>query len=289
MPASLGRKPPAGAAPASAPVLERIRLFPDNLVLHFGQPRQFEAKGWFSDGGVYFLTENLDWRSSHPNIVSIDDNGIATAGHKAGTAQISATDKATKVTGSIEVTVEAQLFLKAKFSRGLNAAERSKAQSLFQNSLDYDQVTIFSGGLGPAFTGARTIGNKVYIRAKFFKENSTELTPKGMELLIHELGHVWQYQHGGLAYIPNALAAQATGKAYRNAWRRVLSKPWEEWNAEQQAEALEDYARAKERVDAAKSDGQTPVTADLDMVRDLQPYVDKARAGKGAPGDRGKK
>ena len=29
-----------------------------------------------------------------------------------------------------------------------------------------------------------------------------------MEVLIHEMGHVWQYQNGGLAYIPESLIAQ---------------------------------------------------------------------------------
>ena len=57
-----------------------------------------------------------------------------------------------------------------------------------------------------------------------------------METLIHEMGHVWQYQNGGLAYIPESLWAQlkaAVSGKNRNAaydWRTVhdAKVPWEQ-------------------------------------------------------------
>ena len=60
--------------------------------------------------------------------------------------------------------------------------------------------------------------------------------------------HVWQYQNGGLAYIPLSLIAQlraAIGKGGRGAaydWREAIRarRPWEKWNPEQPANLVED-------------------------------------------------
>ncbi len=172
-------------------------------------------------------------------------------------------------------------------SRGLSGAERSQAYSVYQDSIDYDQVTIVAGGLGSIGDYSRTIGNSIYLKDDEFDGNTSNLSSSGMNTLIHELGHVWQYQHGGAAYIPNALGAQlgakiATGDSsnaykWRDAWKQGLE--WKDWNAEQQAEAMEDYYKAKQRIDAG-----TPNPSDQQTVTILEPYVGKVRSGKGAPG-----
>jgi hypothetical protein len=176
-------------------------------------------------------------------------------------------------------------------SRGLTASERSKAESVYQDSIDYDKVSITAGSVGS--TGStRTIGNTIYMEDDEFQGSTSELTADGLNTLIHELGHVWQYQHGGLDYIPNALKAQlestiVTGDrndAYD--WRRAVknNREWKDWNAEQQAEAMEDYFKAEQRIKAAQDAGNSPAPEDEQIVKTLEPYVGKVRSGVGAPG-----
>jgi len=178
-----------------------------------------------------------------------------------------------------------------KGERGLTASERSQAQSIYQDSIDYDKVAIAAGSVGSAGS-TRTIGNTIYMEDDEFQDNTSTLTPEGLNTLIHELGHVWQYQHGGLEYIPNALTAQAestitTGDrndAYN--WRRAVGqqKEWKDWNAEQQAMAMEDYFKAEQRIKAAEAAGKSPALEDEQIVKTLEQYVSKVRSGKGAPG-----
>jgi hypothetical protein len=170
-------------------------------------------------------------------------------------------------------------------SRGLTAAERASAQSVYQDAIDYDKVTIVGGSL--VATGAtRTVGNSIYFEAEYFDGNTSNLTPAGMNTLIHELGHVWQFQHEGAGYIPSALGSQlaavVTTGDRNNAydWQKAIDEglPWEKWNAEQQAEAMEAYYEAKQRIDAGNSD-----PGDTQTVAELEPYVGKVRSGQGAP------
>src|SRR5262249_44382137 len=147
------------------------------------------------------------------------------------------------------------------------------------------------GSLGSAGAPARTIGNSIYMADEQFMPGTSNLTPGGMSTLIHELGHVWQFQTKGAGYIPNALGAQleaylTTGdrnNAYD--WERAAAQQleWENWNAEQQAEAMEAYFRAKRRIKAAEDAGDPPTAEDQETVAKLEPYVGKVRAKQGAP------
>jgi hypothetical protein len=171
-------------------------------------------------------------------------------------------------------------------SRGLTASERSTARGVYQDAIDYDKVAVIAGSIGSAGAPARTIGNSLYMADDQFVKGSSNLTPGGMTTLIHELGHVWQYQNGGAGYIPSALGAQLEawvttgdrGSAYN--WREAVQQhlDWKDWNAEQQAEAMEDYYKAKQRIDAGQ-----PRADDGETVRTLEPYVGNVRAGQGAP------
>ena len=69
-------------------------------------------------------------------------------------------------------------------------------------------------------------------------------------------------------------------------WRRAVrqGKEWKDWNAEQQAMAMQDYFEANKRIEAAKADGRSPSLDDDQTVKTLEPYVSKVRSGKGAPG-----
>lgn len=175
--------------------------------------------------------------------------------------------------------------------RPLTADERGEAQKIYQDSIDYDKVTIKAGSLGSA-GASRTIGNTICLVDEKFHDNTDSLTPEGLATLIHELGHVWQYQHGGATYAADALWAQAvavvtTGDrndAYD--WRRAVREgtDWKDWNAEQQAEAMEAYFIADTRIEAAKAAGTAPDPADVDVVRTLEKYRTRVRSGQGAPG-----
>ncbi len=119
--------------------------------------------------------------------------------------------------------------------RRLDDAERRVARGIFANSLDLDVVRIVNTTLAAAPT---TLGD--YIRTNGPMSNAT---------LIHELTHVWQYQHGGAAYISDSLCAQVGAWARtgdRNAAYDLTGVVQEgnrfsEYSAEQQAMIVETY------------------------------------------------
>jgi hypothetical protein len=172
-------------------------------------------------------------------------------------------------------------------SRKLTTTEIAYAKDVFKESIDYSEITITRDSM--IATGApKTIGNTIHLRSDWghFKEDSLDLTQTGLETLIHEMGHVWQYQNGGLAYIPESLWAQLKGAisgGSRNVaynWREAVrgGTPWEEWNPEQQAEAIEDYNRLLRKT----KDG-TATVAELSDIATLLPYMQKVWQRGGAP------
>jgi hypothetical protein len=119
--------------------------------------------------------------------------------------------------------------------RSLDDAERQQARDMFGNSLDLDAVRIVNTTLAAAPT---TLGD--YIRTNGPMSNAT---------LIHELTHVWQYQHGGAAYISDSLCAQVgawASSGSRNAAYDLTGvvragRRFSEYTAEQQATIVETY------------------------------------------------
>lgn len=175
-----------------------------------------------------------------------------------------------------------------KGSRPLTAAEIEHARAIYGDSIDYSKVRMTSDHW--LSTGApKCIGNTMHMRSDWggsnFKENG-ELTANGLELMMHEIGHVWQYQNGGAAYIGDSLWSQfkgwVTGGSRNEAydWKSAHEAkiPWEDWNPEQQATAVEDYHEAMEAMEAGWGGSSTQKKIEL-----LQPYIDKVRAGEGAP------
>jgi len=176
--------------------------------------------------------------------------------------------------------------------RHLTADDIAYARTIFADSLDYSKIEITRDSM--MSTGApKTIGNTVHLvsdwgGALFQPGDGMILTDKGREVLIHEMTHVWQYQHGGYAYIGDSLWAQlkgALGSGSRNAaydWRtpQRAGVPWEKWNPEQQAAAIERYNQALRATTAVPP---TATAADYTDLTTLQPYMDKVRRGEGAP------
>jgi hypothetical protein len=83
--------------------------------------------------------------------------------------------------------------------RPLLPAEIALARPIFRNTVDYSKVRLIPTSVAE-FT---TVGNNIRVSRDF-----TISEPFFAETLIHELTHVWQYQHGGTSYISVSLAAQ---------------------------------------------------------------------------------
>jgi len=150
--------------------------------------------------------------------------------------------------------------------RSLTNAEITELQKVYGNSLDYSKIRVKEGDdLMTVGGNARTVGNTIYI-------------PDGKVtagLLVHESGHVWQFQHGGDDYMGEALYAQAFGDAYD--YEKAISegKSWSEMDPEQQAGLLQNAYR-NGYFDTGVWNGRPDLTAYMDQV------VPQLRAGNGA-------
>ena len=128
-------------------------------------------------------------------------------------------------------------------SRELTEYEIRQAKRVFKSSLDYAKVTIEERSKVFSVKGyARTVGNSIYFPDEI----------RDMDLLIHELTHVWQYQTTGWTYAPKALIAQAFGDGYSYTDEgktkeqtlidaRAAGKVLTSFNKEQQGDILADY------------------------------------------------
>jgi hypothetical protein len=128
-------------------------------------------------------------------------------------------------------------------TRSMRDWEKELARSVFGDSIQYQRVRIDEYAL---------IGPRQY-RICYVSANTVN-TWGGMEnsLLVHELAHVWQYQHLGLVYIPRALRAQRSKAGYNYGGVAQLQryqtqgKTIFDFNLEQQADIVSDYYRLRE-------------------------------------------
>jgi hypothetical protein len=137
--------------------------------------------------------------------------------------------------------------------RRLTREEIDHARKIFGDALDYGVIRITQGSVFALFS-ATAVGNSVNLQPRHFA--GAGLAAPDPSVLIHELAHVWQFQHEGPRYIISSLVAQlrswlATGSrrgAYD--WRSALDNnlPWPRWNAEQQAQCFSDFHDALQRI-----------------------------------------
>ncbi|WP_164000979.1 DUF4157 domain-containing protein [Pyxidicoccus caerfyrddinensis] len=161
--------------------------------------------------------------------------------------------------------------------RRLTEEEVARLHPIFSESLDYARVRVKEGRLGLLGVSRRAFvhGDIVFVPGR---------GPPGFGLLVHELTHVWQHQHGGTAYLSAALAAQWWGDGYN--WRKAVGQAlrWAQLNPEQQAQFIEDAALV----------GLIPPSVPLPARAKLKgwteaalPLLDEAlvclQAGRGAP------
>ncbi len=164
--------------------------------------------------------------------------------------------------------------------RKLSAFEEQEARRVFAASLDYDRATIIEGAAWPdtiASIGARlsnspppshnaiTLGNRVYFPVHLRTDLPVEEPAflGDMAWLVHELTHVWQYQHSGPVYLFQALWAQIKlgGDAYAYGWEEGLKqaalggKSLLDFNREQQGDiARHYYFRLRQGLDTSAWD-----------------------------------
>ncbi|MFP2910300.1 hypothetical protein ACLESD_35725 [Pyxidicoccus sp. 3LFB2] len=98
--------------------------------------------------------------------------------------------------------------------RRLTEDEVARLRPIFGDSLEYSRVRVKEGRLGLLSMSGRAfvMGDTVYVPRP---------GPPDFGLLVHELTHVWQHQHGGTAYMSAALAAQWVGDGYN--WRKAVA------------------------------------------------------------------
>ncbi|MFZ2682280.1 MAG: DUF4157 domain-containing protein [Patescibacteria group bacterium] len=120
--------------------------------------------------------------------------------------------------------------------RSLTEKELTILQPVYESSVDFDKVKIKSGGpLTFVYPGV-TIGNTVSFPKDAYNENDQ----KDQALLVHELCHVWQYQHFGLGYIPRSLWELIT---QRDTYviHYDAKKSFREYDIEEQCEIVAEY------------------------------------------------
>ncbi len=123
-------------------------------------------------------------------------------------------------------------------TRPLSPLEKKMATSVFGNSLILNAIRIDEH----AKIGCR---KRKIAYVSYFTINSWGRLPP--ETLVHELVHIWQYQHLGGAYISKALRAQRSQAGYNygglEALKTCIGKKGKitDFNLEQQAEIIGDY------------------------------------------------
>ncbi len=173
----------------------------------------------------------------------------------------------TQVT-TAEAYVETGEAQSGRRGRALTGVERSLAQAVFGNSIDYARVRLIPTGIW--HLRYTTVANVIRIPEKF-----TIMDPVMAEWLIHEMTHIWQYQHGGTGYISEALAgAIAKGRQLVYKYEIVPGKSFFEFTPEQQASIVQNYFRMLQ--DRAKP---RPSSGSIDVKRYLSNH--RAESGKG--------
>ena len=160
--------------------------------------------------------------------------------------------------------------------RPLSREEVALARSVFGNSLDYSRVRFI-----PSETRGvdwRVVGNTIREPQGFTITNSYMA-----HTFIHELTHVWQYQHFGSSYISLSLFANLggiiahgrRGAAYD--YRIIPGQSFFEYTVEQQASIVQHYFIAVRRISDPTS--SPDLRANATRRRDeRQPLIDQMRA-----------
>jgi hypothetical protein len=166
--------------------------------------------------------------------------------------------------------------------RSLTETEITELKKVFGDTIDYSKVRV-NDNVKDGLTGANramTLGNEIYMPGDKVSD------PSYMQTLVHEMGHIWQYQHGGPDYATKALQSQLFGdgegwgqRGYD--WEEGIAKgkSWAELSPEQQAHLIDEAYGAGWFND----ESQKFVHNGTDYTDYLKSAVDQMRRGEGAP------
>jgi hypothetical protein len=179
--------------------------------------------------------------------------------------------------------------------RGLSSDEIQALRRVYGDSIDYSKVRIQSGGMkNGANMTAHVVDNTIWLPKNAFRSDGS-VDP---DLLVHEVGHVWQYQNRGPGYLGDALVSQITegrnghlgsGNAYD--WLSAAEKgqSFEAMNPERQAElamhismsldAGGELSRTRLEAVIARETGRTTYVLSDEMFRMAQGALRTLRAG----------
>ena len=154
--------------------------------------------------------------------------------------------------------------------RTLTSTERAEATKVFGTSLDMSKVQIAESSVMSVGGFARTPFDTIYFPPGTSRLAFSDLMP----WLIHELTHVWQYQHG-ISVSEKLWWALHGQKAYNYGGEAGLrsatlaNKRFLDFNTEQQASIAEDFYRAQR--DGRDTSAYQPFIAQLQAGGAVQP------------------
>ncbi|KPK89195.1 MAG: hypothetical protein AMJ88_17920 [Anaerolineae bacterium SM23_ 63] len=173
--------------------------------------------------------------------------------------------------------------------RPLSQSEIEQAQLVFKDALAYERVRVYeevawslriaqfgawlSHSTAPS-NNAVTLGNRIFFSRELSTDSdeSSSIFLNDMCWLMHELTHVWQYQHDGWIYLFEALWVQLKfgPDAYGYGWEAGLieaiaqNKKFRDFNREQQGDIVKHYYyRHKQGLDTS---AWQPFIAEVQVV-----------------------
>lgn len=132
--------------------------------------------------------------------------------------------------------------------RKLTAGEIELAQTVYQNSLDYDKVRVHKGRFIPLFQREKVamspFGTMHFPPALYEADFSTAIDTK-QHLFIHEMAHIWQYQLGLRLWLDGIILTAKGGyrgnACYQYESHLTHCQHFSDLNMEQQADVIADW------------------------------------------------
>jgi hypothetical protein len=163
------------------------------------------------------------------------------------------------------------------YARHLTDGEITMAKEVFGDQIDYNTVKVFDRRfmfiLGNNHAQAMAPNGNIYYpdSSRYSDDFSQDNSRSKKALFMHEMTHVWQYQHGvdlpGSALLEYLSHGCDYGEAYKV--DTTTPKKFEEYGIEQQAEIVEEYVHNRK-----KPTERTRVCADiLSEVFDIEPLT----------------
>lgn len=137
---------------------------------------------------------------------------------------------------TLQQLLRPQRYLSSRFvrlSRPLTSAEQALARSVFADSVDLEKVRLQSAWWVLKNYAVSPNGH-IYFHPADWIADFSEASLGKQSWLIHELTHVWQWQHGH-----NVIRGALINRRYRYVLK--AGKPFLHYGIEQQAKMVQDY------------------------------------------------